>query len=145
MNPQWGTGDGTVPDFSAKLPCDEGWADCHLVFNSDHGGSSVGQDSDLGLPGRRPDRLSRCADDAAGRRGDCGSRAGRGRPGAVRPYLATPDGTKAGVNPATGLVEEGIPGARLVLDAQDGAIALPNPGTARIRSRSAARRRTTSW
>ena len=36
-------------------------------------------------------------------------------------------GPRPGVNPATGLMEEGIAGARLALDARDGAIALPNP------------------
>jgi hypothetical protein len=48
--------------------------------------------------------------------------------GRVRPYLAAPDGAKSGVNPATGLLEEDIPGARVVLDAQDGGIGLTNPG-----------------
>ena len=123
-------GDGTVLDFSARFPCDEGdgWAECYEPVNSTHAelvGAAKTQIRDFLAKGQVvcPAAAIRRATPATET-----SELAVAVQGRVRPYLAAPDGAKSGVNPATGLLEEGIPGARVVLGAQDGGIGLTNPG-----------------
>lgn len=130
-DPQWESGDGTVLDFSARFPCDEGdgWAECHPVYgkHSELIGAAATKIRDFlaedqvvcPAAAHRTTAMTETTELAV---------AVKGR---VRPYLATPDGAKSGVNPATGLLEEGIPGARVVLGALDGGIGLTNPGSGR--------------
>ncbi|MBP8282815.1 MAG: DUF1566 domain-containing protein [Chromatiaceae bacterium] len=131
VGPQWASGDGTVLDFSARFPCDDGdgWAECHQVFYSEHAelvGAAKTQIRDFLAEGQV------VCPAAAIHRATPATEVGElavAVKGRVRPYLAAPDGAKSGVNPATGLLEEGIPGARVVLGAQDGGIGLTNPGS----------------
>jgi hypothetical protein len=127
-NPVRTNGDGTVLESSAMLPCAEGWANCYLVADAEHGSlvkKAKTQIRDFLTEGQStgPALVQRPTAAASVTTGLSVSVQGR-----VRPYLVTPEGTKAGVNPVTGLVEEGIPGAQLVLYAQDGGLALDNPG-----------------
>ena len=127
VDPEWASGDGTVLDFSAKLPCSEGWAACYSVGGVHSGlvGAAKTKIRDF-----LAEDQTVCVTAASTARAAATANASElavGVQGRVRPYLMTPDGAKAGVNPTTGLLEEGILGARLDLDAQDGAITLSDP------------------
>jgi hypothetical protein len=120
-------------DFSAKFPCDEvkPWADCHLVFDSLHAnlvGAAKTQIRDFLAADQTvcPSGLAQMKP-AAAALAPAAAELAVSVAGRVRPYLIAPTGAKSGVNPATGLLESGIPGAQVALDAQNGAIALTSP------------------
>ena len=126
VEPDKARGDGTVPDFSATLPCDEGWAKCYPI-----------ESSHMALIGEaRTDIKKFLATDESTSLSPTpyavttevqSAEFAINVHGRVRPYLIAPDGQTSGVNPATGLLDTAMSTAQVELDAQDGVIVITDP------------------
>ncbi|MCM2357274.1 MAG: DUF1566 domain-containing protein [Geobacteraceae bacterium] len=122
-------GDGTVPMLSAKLPCDEGWALCsnisgkHASLIHDNVSAIV---NDL-YSATATVAAAKAAVRTAAQAAAVSSLLSVSVQGNVLPYLVDPLGKTIGVNPASGDLENTIPGAASLLDGDAASLSLDNP------------------
>ena len=127
-DPSWIEGDGTVPWNSAYLPVDEGWAEgveltgSHLSLVK----TAMQQPDDKSIITYLYPDLAQKALKATAKAAESPvfSLTFNGR---LAPYITDPQGRKAGINPGSGIVEYGVPGAKVETDADSGCIAIENP------------------
>jgi hypothetical protein len=120
-------GDGTVPDSSAKLPCDEGWADCNYISGA-HAElvKNAAQNiiNDLYPSSASSLFLTRAVALAVSPT----SNLYLTFLGRIQPYITDPNALVLGVNGSTGLIENTIPNATVNIDADSGSFTVDNPG-----------------
>jgi hypothetical protein len=122
-------GDGTVPESSAKLPCNEGWADCNSI-SGEHA-ELIKKAANSIVSYLYPSQQSLISSSRVSAMAVTSTSTTTSLyltfHGRIQPYIIDPQDRSLGVNYTSGVIEEVISDSEVNIDATSGSLSIANP------------------